>query len=144
MAVKSLQIVVPVDGNASRFRLPKRKNLGVLKKRADFLRARNGATIRQKHLVLQAYHDKQRQLEFGCRIRFGLTATKKIGNAVVRNRAKRRLRALAHEVLLIKGQAGWDYVFIARHSTGNADWEGLKQNAFAAINKLPQHNIKPD
>ena len=47
-------------------------------------------------------------------IRVGFTASKKVGNAVTRNRAKRRLRALARTVLAGQGQPGWDYVLVAR------------------------------
>ena len=47
-------------------------------------------------------------------VQVGFTASKKIGNAVRRNRAKRRLRALAREVFPAMGRAGWDYVLVAR------------------------------
>lgn len=47
-------------------------------------------------------------------MRVGFTVTKKIGNAVVRNRCKRRLRALAREVLPAAGQPGADHVLIGR------------------------------
>lgn len=46
--------------------------------------------------------------------RYGITATRKIGGAVERNRAKRRLRALIRQILEVTGQPGFDYVFIAR------------------------------
>lgn len=46
--------------------------------------------------------------------RLGLTASKKVGGAVVRNRAKRRLRALAWDVMARQGRSGWDYVLVAR------------------------------
>jgi len=47
-------------------------------------------------------------------IRVGYTCSKKVGNAVARNRAKRRLRAIARAVLPVEGRAGWDYVLIGR------------------------------
>ena len=47
-------------------------------------------------------------------IRLGITVTKKIGNAVVRNRMKRRFRALAREIIAAKGHAGSDHVLIGR------------------------------
>ena len=47
-------------------------------------------------------------------IRIGYTCSKKVGNSVARNRAKRRLRAVAAQVLPSLGQAGWDYVLIGR------------------------------
>lgn len=47
-------------------------------------------------------------------VQVGFTASKKIGNAVLRNRAKRRLRALARAVLPHLAQPGWDYVLVAR------------------------------
>lgn len=47
-------------------------------------------------------------------IRIGFTASKKVGNAVARNRAKRRLRALARATLPAHARPGWDYVLVAR------------------------------
>lgn len=47
-------------------------------------------------------------------VRVGVTCSRKVGNAVARNRAKRRLRAIAREVLGVAGQPGWDYVLIGR------------------------------
>ena len=58
--------------------------------------------------------------------RFGVTATKKVGNAVVRNRAKRRLRALARSVLANHGRPGHDYVLIARHDTSDRPWDSMQ------------------
>lgn len=49
--------------------------------------------------------------------RVGFTCSKKVGNAVTRNRAKRRLRAAADAVLTEKGFAGFDYVLIGRAET---------------------------
>ena len=47
-------------------------------------------------------------------VRVGFTASKKIGNAVARNRAKRRLRAIARDVLPKMARPGWDYVLVAK------------------------------
>jgi ribonuclease P protein component len=58
-------------------------------------------------------------------VRYGLTASKKVGNAVVRNRARRRLRAAMIELLGIHGVAGNDYVAVARTASVTADWQAL-------------------
>lgn len=47
-------------------------------------------------------------------LRVGYTCSKKVGNAVLRNRAKRRLREVARCVLTTHGRTGWDYVLIGR------------------------------
>jgi len=47
-------------------------------------------------------------------MRVGYTCSKKVGNAVTRNRAKRRLRAVAADILTEQGRDGWDYVLIGR------------------------------
>jgi ribonuclease P protein component len=65
----------------------------------------------------------------GGQVRFGVTATKKVGNAVARNRAKRRLRALAREVLPEGGRPGWDYVLVARpDSTATLPYDDLRRD----------------
>lgn len=58
-------------------------------------------------------------------VRYGLTASKKVGNAVTRNRARRRLRAAMLELLPIHAAAGNDYVAVARTATVSADWPAL-------------------
>ncbi|WP_457649112.1 ribonuclease P protein component [Profundibacter sp.] len=84
-----------------------------LTKRADFLRAARAKRQATKGLILQA---RKRAPDEGDPdlIRVGYTCSKKVGNAVKRNRAKRRLRAIAREVICAKGQPGWDYVLIGR------------------------------
>ena len=57
--------------------------------------------------------------------RLGLTASKKIGNAVRRNRTRRRLRALARTELAKRARPGTDYVMIARHDTAERSWDDL-------------------
>lgn len=68
--------------------------------------------------------------------RAGFTATKKIGDAVVRNRAKRRLREAARLLLPLHGRAGSDYVFIARAATPDRPWPALLDDVETALISL--------
>jgi ribonuclease P protein component len=81
-----------------------------LKTRADFLRvAARRVRVARPAFVLQAAAAPE-----GNAVRIGFTASRKVGNAVIRNRAKRRLRAAADQVLTERGRPGTDYVLIAR------------------------------
>ena len=71
-------------------------------------------------------------------IRVGFTVTKKIGNAVVRNRMKRRFRALARETLPALGIAGADYVMIGRAGGIKRDYASLAADLKRALKKLSQ------
>lgn len=82
----------------------------VMAKRADFLRAASARRHSTPGFTLQA---RARRDESPA-IRVGYTCSKKIGNAVARNRAKRRLRALAREVMPGLARPGWDYVLVGR------------------------------
>lgn len=85
-------------------------SLCVLRKRAEFLKAASARRQGTDGFLLQA----RNRGDGTDTLRVGFTASKKIGNAVLRNRAKRRLRALAREILPAMGHPGWDYVLVAR------------------------------
>jgi len=69
-------------------------------------------------------------------MRVGYTVTKKIGNAVVRNRIKRRFRALAREVLPVNGMPGADHVMIGRSDGLTRDFALLKLDLAKALAKV--------
>jgi len=104
-----------------------------LKTRPQFLFVRAGKTERRKSLLIQARPKKESSV-----IRAGFTATKKIGNAVIRNRAKRRLREASRMLLPVHGQVGTDYVFIARMDTATIGWQRLLDDMESALISLAQ------
>jgi ribonuclease P protein component len=86
--------------------------ISTLVRRADFLAAARARRQSRPGLTLQAR--RRASAEGAAGIRVGYTCSKKVGNAVARNRAKRRLRAAARAVLPLHGRPGWDYVLIGR------------------------------
>ena len=105
--------------------------LVTLKRRAEFLRV---ADARRKFatpgLVLQSAPRP------GGDLRVGYTVSRKVGNAVVRNRAKRRLRAAAAIVLADHAVAGHDYVVIGREATPARPFPALRQDLETALRRL--------
>lgn len=69
-------------------------------------------------------------------VRFGFTASRRVGAAVMRNRARRRLKALVREVLLPAARAGWDYVLVARAATASRPWPALVGDMEDAVRRL--------
>ena len=105
--------------------------------RRDFLQARDqGQKALARGLVIQAI---KRDSDIW---RVGHTASKKIGNAVCRNGARRRMRALAREYLAPLARPGVDYVLIARHDFLDCDWQDLVTGLTKAI--LYLHHKLPD
>ena len=107
--------------------------LAVLRRRADFLAvAKSGRKCVTPGFILQFARSAAEPPS----IRFGLTATiKSVGNAVRRNRARRRLRALAQEILPNAAQPGHDYVLIARAETLSRAYAHLKEDLLLALRK---------
>jgi len=103
-----------------------------LKKRADFLRAARGVRRVEGAVTLETCKTPDGAAPADA-LRVGFTASRKVGNAVARNRAKRRLRAAASQLLPLLGREGHDYVLVARASTGTRVFEALLADVTAAL-----------
>jgi len=109
-----------------------------LKTRADFLRVAAGrARVVRPGLVLQATAQPE-TVASSTGLRVGFTASRRVGNAVARNRAKRRLRAAAAAILPLQGKAVTDYVLIARGETGTRPYAELLADLEGALRQLGQ------
>ena len=108
-----------------------------LKTRSQFLRVAAGkrkwATTGIVLQVAPQPLDDRAALE---RARYGLTVSKRVGNAVIRNRARRRLRAAAEEVLSNYALKAHDYVLIGRKETPARDFGALKNDLEIGLRKL--------
>ncbi|ALG69863.1 ribonuclease P [Azospirillum thiophilum] len=118
---------------------PPDQRVGRLMRRPEFLAV---AGTRRKHvapgLILQVrrHDDRQRPADGEPRIRLGLTASRKVGNAVVRNRARRRLREAARQILSVHAAPGHDFVLVARGDTAERPWPDLIGDLTAALKRL--------
>ena len=103
-----------------------------LKKRADFLRAQKGVRKGAPGLTLEACPTPDIAAGPG-RFRVGFTASRKVGGAVERNRAKRRLREAARAVLPLSAHERTDYVLIARKATLDRPFGALLKDLASAL-----------
>jgi ribonuclease P protein component len=108
------------------------QRLTILKKRADFLAANGGKRASTPGFILLVRNREDSEAE----MRVGFTVTKKIGGAVVRNRMKRRFRALAREIVPVKGIAGADHVMIGRASGIERDYSLLRSELAGALDQI--------
>lgn len=108
--------------------------ISTLTKRADFVRTSNARRQGTTGVHLQA---RKRMDGEAIGIRVGYTCSKKVGNAVARNRAKRRLREIARMTLPNLGRDGWDYVLVGRNTTtGSIPFEDLLRDLHRALAKV--------
>jgi ribonuclease P protein component len=113
--------------------------LETLRNRPDFLRAASARRQGTGGFLLQA----RARGDGTPTVRVGFTASKKIGNAVFRNRAKRRMRALAREVMPALGHPGWDYVLVAKPGvTVVRDYADLRRDLLAALQSVHRERAK--
>ena len=101
----------------------------VLTKRADFVRASSARRQGTPGIHLQG-----RDRDDDGAMRVGFTCSKRVGNAVARNRAKRRLREVARLVLPLHGRPGWDYVLVGRAgATATRDFRQMQADLIRAL-----------
>ncbi|WP_300034137.1 ribonuclease P protein component [uncultured Roseobacter sp.] len=127
----------PHDGSETARDVPaavSARKVNVLQNRSDFLRAAKALHIAKPGFVLQM---RRRNPGEADGIRAGFTCSKKVGNAVARNRAKRRLREIARLSLPQNGRDDTDYVLIGRREvTASMSFDRLQVDFDAALDAL--------
>jgi len=109
----------------------------ILRKRADFLRAASALRLGAPGFLLQARARREGEAVAPDLVRVGFTCSKKLGNAVARNRAKRRLREVARLGLPELARPGWDYVLVGRpEATIARDFAALRADLARTIADL--------
>ena len=106
---------------------------GRLPNRRDFLRVQAGRRCAMPGFVLQAAPVPADQPP---PVRVGFTVSKKVGNAVVRNRVRRRLREIAGQVIPEHARADLDYVLIGRHAAIERDFALMRRDLVEALGRL--------
>jgi ribonuclease P protein component len=125
--------------------------IGRLKRRAEFLQV---AAANRKWvapgLILQVRRQPSTESQTEAAplaaqlepVRVGFTAIRKVGNAVARNRARRRLRAVAREVM-DRAEPGNDFVLIARPATVDREYQALVADLIAGLKRLKLYRSEP-
>ena len=112
-------------------------SITTLTRRADFVAANSGLRVARPGFVLLAKPNQ------GQGKRIGITVTKRIGNAVVRNRMKRRFRALVREILPAQGLADTDHILIGREGGVERDFSRLRDELVAALSRAREGKGDP-
>ena len=107
--------------------LPMKRDLEVIRKRSDFVAANRGVRNAKPGFVLLTRPNE------GHGKRYGITVTKKIGNAVVRNRMKRRFRELLWAALPAGGLPDHDHILIGREGGIERDFAKMAEELDAAL-----------
>ena len=143
------QVELMTDGGLDKINLTsenksQRRLSGLLRRRRDFLFVQHkGVRQVMTHFILQAaVKPASTSLQPALRYRTGVTASKKVGNAVARNRAKRRMRALFRKLESDHAPSGTDYVLVARHSLVQAAWTELSADFSIAAKRIHKKLIK--
>ena len=105
--------------------------LGKITKRSDYIKASKGRYVKTSSLFLQKLKRDDKKNP-----RYGVTASKKIGIAVERNRAKRRMRHAIKEVLPKYGKNGYDYVVVATIKTNKVSWKTILNDLEKAFREI--------
>ena len=105
--------------------------LETIKSSKDFQDAKNGLFYRSNSFLLQAVQKDSNGIT-----RVGYTVSKQNGNAVNRNRIKRRLRSVSNLIFEKYGKKNWDYVIIGKKNTLIVDFQSLLKELTSAIKKI--------
>jgi len=105
--------------------------LETIKSSRDFQNAKNGLFFRSTSFLLQAIQNENKGVT-----RVGYTVSKQNGNAVNRNRIKRRLRSVSNLIFEKYGKKNWNYVIIGKKNTLIVDFQSLIKELTSAIKKI--------
>ena len=105
--------------------------LETIKSSKDFQNAKNGLFFRSTSFLLQAVQSDNKGVT-----RVGYTVSKQNGNAVNRNRIKRRLRSVSNLIFEKHGKKNWNYVIIGKKNTLIVDFQSLLKELTSAIKKI--------
>ena len=108
----------------------------MIRKRPDFVAANRGKRFVSHGFVLLVHKRKKAQNTNDQAVRYGITVTKKIGNAVTRNRMKRRFRALVAKTLPQYGLIGADHILIGRKQEREPSFERMRSDLEKGLKHL--------